>query len=181
MELFADFFYDKINILCVFYLRRDGMKMDRKKKICLAWLSLFWVFTGCCPAQRENSVPQYRVVTQIRIEYQNQTRRDVWNFYNENSIQVILAYLRHIDPYGRPKEDPEAVTGRTYQIQVFYSDGTQHLYEQRSDQYLRMDGGEWKRIDPATGLYLSGLLGMMPSENPLSQSDAAPPIVKPQI
>lgn len=157
------------------------MKIDLKKSICLAWLFLSLLLVSCCPFLCRKPIHGYRVITQVQIEYRNQTRRDFWQFYNENSIQVILGYLRHIDPYGRPHEDPDTVAGRTYSIRVIYSDGTQHLYEQHADRYMRMDGGQWKRIEHQTALYLSGLLGMMSSETPPAVTEPIPPLIKPQI
>ena len=101
-------------------------------------------------------------------------------FFQESSIQHILGYLRYIDPYGIPREDPESVSGRNYYIRVIYSDGSHHLYHQRADRYLRIDDGEWKRIDPEKALYLSGLLGMMPSEEP-QETAPAPPLLQPYM
>ena len=157
------------------------MKMDFKKYICMTGLLLSLLLVSCCPLFRKQPIPGYRVITQVQIEYKNQTRRDFWQFYNENSIQVILGYLRHVEPYGRPHEDPDTVAGRTYSIRVIYSDGTQRLYEQHADRYMRIDGGQWKRIDHQTALYLSGLLGLMSSEAPSTVAEAIPPLIKPQI
>ena len=123
-----------------------------------------FLLSGCCRTPFDGKDSTYRVVTQVQIVYENGDMHGQRQFHREESIQVILEYLRHLDPYGRPYEDPETVQGRNYYISVIYSDGSQHLYHQRADRYLRIDGGPWKRIDSQKALYLSGLLGMMPRE-----------------
>ena len=155
------------------------MKFDFWKKICICILPL--MLAGCCRIFWHKDREPYRVVTQVRIVYKNgdlQTQRD---FYEEENIRHILDYLRYVDPYGVPREDPELAEGRIYYITLIYSDGSERLYEQRSDQYMRVDGGEWKRIDPQRALYLSGLFSMMPSDAPPMATEPIPPLIKPQI
>jgi len=155
------------------------MKFDFWKKLCICILPL--MLAGCCRIFWQKDPKPYRVITQVRIVYENgdvQTQRD---FYREENIRHILDYLRYVDPYGIPKEDPESVKGRIYYITLIYSDGSERLYEQRADQYLRIDGGKWKRIDPQRALYLSGLFSMMPSDAPPNNTDPFPPLMKPQI
>ena len=154
------------------------MKFDFWKRLCIFILPLTLV--GCCRIYWQEEAKPYRVITQVRIVYENenlQTRRD---FYDEENIRHILDYLRYVDPYGIPKEDPESVQGRIYYITLIYSDGSERLYEQRADQYLRIDGGNWKRIDPQRALYLGGLFSMMPSDQP-PMDEPLPPLIRPQI
>ena len=150
------------------------------KRLFLGILPLAFLLSGCCPISREHDNAPYRVVTQIEVTYQNGSVEKQQQFFQESSIQHILGYLRYIDPYGIPREDPETVSGRNYYIRVIYSDGSHHLYHQRADRYLRIDDGEWKRIDPEKALYLSGLLGMMPSEEP-PETAPAPPLLQPYM
>lgn len=141
---------------------------------------LIFLLTGCCPITQEHSDVPYRVVTQIEVTYENGSVRKQQHFFQERSIRMILEYLRYIDPYGIPREDPEAAQGRNYHIRVIYSDGSEHMYHQRADRYLRIDNGKWKRIEPEKALYLSGLLGMMPSEEPPVR-EPVPPLLQPHI
>lgn len=157
------------------------MKFDFFKKLFVGILPLFLVLTGCCRILWHKDRAPYRVVTQVRIVYRNDTLESSRDFYQEDTIRHILNYLRYIDPYGIPKEDPELVGGRTFHITLIYSNGAKRLYEQRADQYLRIDGGDWKRIDPNKALYLSGLLAMMASDDPEESTEPAPPLIKPQI
>lgn len=156
------------------------MKFDFFKKIFFGILPLL-LLSGCCRIFRQDDPRPYRVVTQVRIVYQHEAMEASRDFYREDNIQHILDYLRYIDPYGIPKEDPEQAQGRVFYITLMYSDGSTYLYEQRADQYLRINGGDWKRIDPQKALYLSGLLAMMTGDAPPPDTELVPPLVRPHI
>lgn len=155
------------------------MKFGFCKKICILILPL--MLAGCCRIFEHKDRAPYRVITQVRIVYRNENLETQRDFYEEENIRHILDYLRYVDPYGIPKEDPELVRGRIYYITLIYSDGSERFYEQRDDQYLRVGGGQWKRIDPQRALYLSGLFSMMPSEAPPTNTEAIPPLIRPQV
>ena len=144
------------------------------KRIFVLFLPLLFLLAGCCRIFLSPDTVPYRVVTQVQIRYQNGTVQSQRQFFREENIHNILAYLRYIDPYGTPKEDPEQTDGRIFEIYVIYSDGSQCLYEQRADQYMRINGGPWKKIDPQKALALSGLWGMM-SGDPVPAGEAPPP------
>ena len=151
------------------------------KRIFVLFLPLLFLLTGCCRIFLSPDTVPYRVVTQVQIRYQNGKVQSQRQFFREENIRNILAYLRYIDPYGTPKEDPEQADGRIFDIYVIYSDGSQCLYEQRADQYMRINGGPWKKIDPQKALALSGLWGMM-SSDPVPASEAPPPpLIQPEI
>ena len=154
------------------------MKTDLLKKICIAVFPLFLI--GCCRILRQDENGPYPVVTQVHILYKNEAIETQRDFYHEENIRQILDYLRYIDPYGIPKEDPSQVRGRTYVITLIYSDGSRQVYEQRADQYLRIGNGDWKRIEAHKAQYLSGLYGMMPSDQP-PREEPAPPLICPRI
>ena len=158
------------------------MKIGLWKKNCICSMFLLLLFLcGCCPILREKDHAPYRIITQVNVAYQNGTLTTQRDFYREESIRHILDYLRYVDPYGIPQEDPEQAQGRIYYITLIYSDGSQRIYEQRADQYLRIDGGDWKRIDPQKALYLSGLFSMMPGD-PVPAHDApVSTLIRPQI
>lgn len=157
------------------------MKFDFFKKICVCILPLLVILTGCCRILWQKDPAPYRIVTQVRVVYQNESMEIQRDFYREESIRHILDYLRYIDPYGVPREDPELAQGRNFYITLIYSDGSERIYEQRADQYLRINGGKWKRIDPQKALYLSGLLAMMNSDAPPLATEPIAPLTRPQI
>lgn len=158
------------------------MKIGLLKKFCICSIFLLLLFlSGCCPILREHDRAPYRIITQVQIDYKNGILETQQQFFQEDNIRQILGYLRYIDPYGTPKEDPEQADGRHFDITLVYSDGSQRLYQQRSDKYMRMDGGPWKQIDPQKALILSGLLGMMSSDAAPAHDAPVPPLIKPQI
>ena len=155
--------------------------MDGYRKIFIWLLPLLLLLTGCCRIFRSPETVPYRVVTEVRVTYKNGTLESQRQFFHEENIRNILAYLRYIDPYGTPREDPEQVSGRIFDIYVVYSDGSKRLYQQRADRYMRINGGPWKMIDPQKALALSGLFGMM-SSDPVPVSEAPPPpLTRPKI
>ena len=79
-------------------------------------------------------------------------------------MSQVLAYLRQIDPYGKPEEDPVLADGSLFQISLTYSDGSKKVYEQKADRYLRLDDGPWETIDPSKAEALGQLLGTLPSD-----------------
>ena len=156
------------------------IKFVRLKYFYAAILSVIFILSGCCPILRQHDNVPYRVVTQVHILYQNGDVKTERDFFQEENIQHILEYLRYIDPYGIPREDPEQAEGRNFIISVIYSDDSKHIYEQRADRYFRIDGGKWKRIDSQKALILSGLYAMMPSDQP-ETTEPIPPLLRPQI
>ena len=155
--------------------------MDVFKKFFIWILPVLLLLGGCCRIFRqEDSVP-YRIITQVQIRYQNGTLQSHRQFFREENIRNIVGYLRYIDPYGTPKEDPEQAEGRIYDIYVIYSDGSRRLYEQRADRYLRINGGPWKMIEPQKALVLSGLWSMMPGDSAPVSETHVPPLIGPKI
>ena len=158
------------------------MKIDLLKRFFLGGMPLLLlIVAGCCRVPASGDPAPYRVITQVQMRYENGAMQTQKQFFAEKSIRHILDYLRYIDPYGLPREDPEQVTGRDYHIILIYSDGSEHVYHQHADRFMRIDGGPWKRIDPQRALILSGLYGMMPSEEAPAADEAIPPLIRPQI
>ena len=81
-----------------------------------------------------------------------------------SASQQILNYLRLIDPYGHPDEDPETSGGSSYHIILSYSDGCEKVYQQKSDRFLKEGSGPWKKIDPTEAEELGRLMGRMESD-----------------
>lgn len=157
------------------------MKFDSFKKICICILPLAVFLTGCCRILWQKDPVPYRIVSQVHIVYKNESMEVGRDFYREENIRQILDYLRYMDPYGIPREDPETAASRVFFITLIYTDGSQRVYEQRADQYLRINDGDWKRIDPQKALYLSGLLAMMASDAPPPATEPIPSVIRPHI
>ena len=139
--------------------------MGKQFKRLLFLFAMLWILYGCSrpePGSPPDSV--CRVVTEITVDYENSGIRFHRQYTSSEKMQQILNYLRTIDPYGRPEEDPEATVGSCFRITLFYSDKCQTVYLQKSDRFLKTDGGEWKRIDPDRARELSRILGLMESD-----------------
>ena len=127
---------------------------------------LFLCFLSGCQGYRgEKPRPAtYRVVQEIYITYRNGFGAVEHRYAGQEEMQQILNYLRWVDPYGTPAEDPMTQQGEEFLIRLYYSDGTTKNYHQRCDRYLRVGEGPWKRIVPERGQELKKLLGNLPGE-----------------
>ena len=157
-----DYFFRRSGYLCVFF-------------------SLFFLLSGCCRILHNSKPTPYRVVAQIQVSYENGTIETQRQISQEAKIRPILDYLRYLDPYGRPHEDPEQIGGNDCRITLIYSDGTQRIYRQRADRYMRIDDGPWTRVDETKAMELKMLLWVIPSDAAPAKEEAMPPLLCPQI
>lgn len=155
----------------------NGRKFHKYIAIILAICVTALAFTGC--KQSSTVSTAYRVVSQIHVQYQNSSLHQRWHFYSDEKMEAVLTYLRLLDPYGTPKEDPEDVAGSDIYIALVYSDGSSKIYHQRDDRYLKIGDGPWKCIDPDTALQLCALLGILTSDPGTTEDipfDVPPPL-----
>lgn len=150
------------------------MKNDFKRALCIWLLPIFlW---GCCPSAEKDVPRSYRVITEIHVLSEGGSAVTQRHYFHQRKIQQILNYLRTIDPYGAPEEDPAQISGNDFYIFLLYSDGSVHTYQQRADQYMRIDSGRWKKIDPQKAMLLGGILTMMSSDpTPTDDTPVLPP------
>jgi hypothetical protein len=135
----------------------------KKVKIWVQLLLAIFLFSGCVYAANTEK-PLVRVVTKIHISYENGPIHTEHTFTREDKLQKFLNYLRSIRPYGKPKQDPEAVQGSIYRITVYHSDGYQKRYLQKADLFMKIEDGEWKIIDSGKAKALGDLLGRTESD-----------------
>ena len=136
-----------------------------KRNFILLFLGLTLLLGGCSkwtPSAADE--PLCHVVTGVSVTYQNGAVRLDRQYTDSEKMRAILNYLRIIHPYGRPEEDPEQVEGSQFSIVLSYSDGGQKTYLQKADKYMRIDDGQWQRIDPNRALQLGELVGQMASD-----------------
>ena len=117
----------------------------------------------------------------IRVAYENGSLETQRQVFQEAKMRPILDYLRYLDPYGKPREDPEQVSGSDCCITLIYSDGSQRIYRQRADRYMRIDDGPWTRIDQAKAMELKMLLWVIPSDPSPANAEPIPSLLRPQI
>ena len=157
------------------------MKNIASKRLFGFVLSLTFLCSGCCRVSPETGGKPYRVVTRIDVFYENDDLTTMRQIFREEKMRPILDYLRYLDPYGTPREDPDQITGNDCFITLYYSDGSQCVYQQRSDLYFRKDSGPWKRVDPAKAMELKMLLWMIPGDDAPTQEGPVPPLLRPEI
>lgn len=123
------------------------------------------ILTGCAGGQgADASTVQPRVVTGITVTYENGPISARRYYTTSAKMRAVLNYLRWIDPYGVPQEDPSTVSGSSFRIILSYSDGREKLYLQKADRYLMEEGQSWKQIDPDKAMTLGQILGEMESD-----------------
>lgn len=144
-------------------------------------IALILLLSGCGFHNAMQTPPTYRVITQIFVDYQGGPLQSQWSFSSTEKMQLIVDYLRGVDPYGAPSEVPEETPGGDFQIKLLYSDGSLRHYHQRADRFMRIDNGPWKRIDPQKALELSQILGQLSSDPPAEDTDPIPSVLRPQI
>lgn len=155
--------------------------MGKQRRIQAMGIWLILLLTGCGLSNAIQKPSAYRVITEIYVDYQSGPLQEQWLFSTPEKMQLIVDYLRSIDPYGAPGEVPEETPGSDFQIKLLYSDGSLRHYHQHADRFMRIDDGPWKRIDPQKALELSQILGQLSSDPPAADTDPIPPVIRPQI
>ena len=134
-----------------------------KKTVCVILIfSIFFGLSACRTQQTTQSAG--RVVTDITITCQNGPMQSNRHYTSTTKMRAILNYLRWIDPYGTPTEDPETMEGSLFQIVMRFSDGSEKVYKQKADRYMQIGSSDWLRIDPQKAMTLSQMVGQMASD-----------------
>ena len=130
----------------------------------IALLILFsFLLCGCSSINKET--PGHpNLVTHITADYQKGALVLHREYSNSEKVRSVLNYLRLLNTYGPPEEQPEGSKVSRIRITIHFSDGEDKLYEQWADQYLRINDGPWALIDPQQGQELYLLLTMTESD-----------------
>ena len=121
-------------------------------------LLLFALLTGCT-RQSASAPPLCTVVTKITVTFDNGPFHVIRHYTDAEKTRAILTYIRQIDPYGKPEEDPLTVSGSDYRIELHCSDGSIQHYRQKGERLLQDADGIWKKIDPKKAQRLALLIG----------------------
>ena len=139
--------------------------MKKSLRLVAILLLVSLLFTGCSRADSGQQAPdKCRIVTGIHIAFDDGPHHIERQYTVSSKVRAVLNYLRWLDPYGQPEEDPEVVSGSSFQITLQYSDGCEKHYVQKADRFLLEDGKPWRRIDPKRAQTLSQILGKMESD-----------------
>ena len=132
--------------------------------VIIATIMLMCVTTGCNRHPGDSGLSNFRVVTAVTVYYDNGPINTQRHYTTDSKMQQILDYLRLINPYGAPEEDPETAVGSDFYIVLSYSDGFQKIYRQKGDRFLQGTDGLWKKIDPTKAEELSRIVGQLESD-----------------
>ena len=135
-----------------------------KKSIIAVFLVCAFLLSSCSNKAAPENPPQMHYVTEICISYDGSSGSGTRCYTSAAEMQPILNYLRRLKQLGAPSEDPEAISGDEFRIQLNYSDGTDKLYRQRCGRYLKEGSAPWQLIDAGSGKILKELL--LAIENP---------------
>ncbi len=139
-----------------------GKEKQKLRRLSAAVFAFALLLSGCSRGNTVlSSAPECRVVTGICVQFESGPIRFERNYTASEKMQKILNYLRVIDPYGPPAEDPETAEGSSFRIELNYSDGCKKTYLQKGDRFMKEEGQTWKRIDPKRARELSRILGQM--------------------
>ena len=160
--------------------------MNFYKKLLWMWmfLALLCILSGCGNYRGGETTPTgYRVVWKIEVTYRNGDQTALRSYEDQEKMQMILTYLRWIDPYGTPAEDPMAQQGQEFDVRLCYSDGTTKTYQQRCDRYMRVGEGPWKKIDPEHARELGRILGILEEKQSTTapNTEPQPPLLQPRL
>ncbi len=119
---------------------------------------------GCQPLSNDPK-PTFSVVTKVSVSYDNGPFHAQREYTDTEKTRLILNYIRQLDPYGTPEENPQNISGSEYRIDVYHSDGTCSVYRQKCDRYFQNPDGIWYSIKPERAQGLGLLLGNIHSDN----------------
>lgn len=136
----------------------------RFRGIAAILLSAALCLGGCGRQGIPEEAPVCRVVTGISVTYENGPITARRHYTASDKMRAVLNYLRWVDPYGAPEEDPEAAGGSSFLIVLTYSDGCKKRYWQKADRFLLEEGRDWRKIDPTRAMTLGQILGQMESD-----------------
>ena len=105
-----------------------------------------------------------RVVTQIEVIALKEGNSYLYKYQKPEKMQIILHYLRQLDPANHPPIAPDTFRSDFYDITLTLSDGSQSVYHLVSNAYLQRDNGSWCSINESVAGMLPQILQSVPSD-----------------
>ncbi len=127
----------------------------------VAAIAMLLTIIGCSARKQ---APLVAVVDKIEVTGNHQDEAIHRTYTQSPKITAVLNYLRWLRPQYKADCDPEMIPGDAYTITVTLSDGTQEVYNQKTNGYLRKDTGRWENIDPAKGAMLYEIVSQIESD-----------------
>lgn len=123
---------------------------------------LLVICVALCGCEKEEKVPEHRVVTGVQVEYHQGEKVLQRSYHKTENVQFMLNYLRILKPFG--PVIPEGESSDSCRITLEYSHGPDTVYVQRGSSYLCRNGGDWESIDHTRGTLLYPMLLLLPSD-----------------
>lgn len=131
-----------------------------------------WIFlliislllSGCTYYAPPGENHPVRVVTRIDVISTEDGFTQNYHYTDNTKMQVILHYLRNLQPDKSTPINPDTFRADAYEIKLTMSDGSQTVYRQIFDEYLQKNGGRWHSIDRTLGAILPKVLDNMTSD-----------------
>ena len=117
-----------------------------------------------CNNPSKSPQPATKVVDSIQILFENGENRIARQYTAPTKMRAILNYLRWINPYGTPQENPDTIHTNTFRIVMHFADGSEKTYLQKADRYMQIDGKAWQFIDAENARTLSEMVAKMESD-----------------
>ncbi len=130
-------------------------------------LCIVFLLSGCLTGCQRNRTPSLcRIATRVEVSCRHKDLQFQRNYTKNEKMQAVLTYIRLLKPRGNPDPSEEYIDAEHFQITVFLSDGTTHIYQQAGHRYFKSHNQPWKAISPeiATGLYV--ILAQYKSDTP---------------
>ena len=138
--------------------------MKRLQNISIFFLLLPFLFSGSAGPRMRKKAMIPHTVTQIQIICRRDEQILTRCYTQPHKIQPVLHYMRMLKQEGAADTDPERLTGDRFDITLYYSDGQQRIYRQRSNRYISKNNQPWKKINWAHAQLLYPILQTMPSD-----------------
>lgn len=90
------------------------------------------------------------------------------HYYQQESMNRVLKYLRELKRSSQLKGDPEKALGTVYRFELEYADGTTKTYMQMANWYLKEGDKAWEQLVDADISELMELLEMPGEQRPES-------------
>ena len=132
------------------------------RRIWAMYLGIMLFFVGCSLHRTEDM--GWPVVSQITVTCDRSGHVTQQIYTSQDKMRQILNQLRTLGQQFTPPIDPEALSARTYSIAVSFTDGSQRLYQTKSDRYIRIDQNPWQQADPKRIEDLNQLLQNLPGD-----------------
>lgn len=106
------------------------------------------------------------IITQVQITCRKENTAITRRYVQPHKISAVLNYLRLLKSGGSANNDPEQLTGSSYEIVLQDAAGRRSIYRQRANRFLSKNAKPWERVSQEQASRLYYLIQAMPSDLP---------------